>query len=68
MEAVVLIAPDISCEHCKHAIEQSVGALPGVRSVAVAIEPKQVRIEYDPSAVSLEQIKATMDEEGYPVA
>jgi copper chaperone len=68
MEAVTLTAPDISCEHCKNAIEKAVGAMPGVRSVSVAIEPKQVSVEYDQAAVSLDQIKATLDEEGYPAA
>lgn len=68
MQATTLTAPDISCEHCKNAIEQAVGAMPGVRTVSVAIDPKQVSIEYDPATVTLDQIKETLDEEGYPVA
>jgi copper ion binding protein len=67
MDTVTLTAPDISCEHCQRAIEQAVGALPGVSSVAVQIEPKQVTVVYDPRAVTLERIKEVMEEEGYPV-
>jgi copper ion binding protein len=67
METVTLTAPDISCEHCQRAIEGAVGALPGVSSVAVRIEPKQVTVVYDPRAVTLERIKEVMEEEGYPV-
>jgi copper chaperone len=68
METVTLTAPDISCEHCKNAIEKAVGAMPGVSDVDVAIDPKQVTVVFDPSRVSLDQIKETLDEEGYPVA
>ncbi|MFN8556184.1 MAG: heavy-metal-associated domain-containing protein [Dehalococcoidia bacterium] len=68
METIVLTAPDISCDHCKHAIEKAVGEMPGVSGVNVAIEPKQVTVQYNPSAVTVEQIAAVMDEEGYPVA
>jgi copper chaperone len=67
MDTVTLTAPDISCEHCQRAIERAVGALPGVSSVAVQIEPKQVTVVYDPRAVTLERIKEVMEEEGYPV-
>lgn len=67
MDTVTLTAPDISCEHCQRAIEQAVGALPGVTSVTVHIEPKQVTVVFDPTAVSLERIKDVMEEEGYPV-
>ncbi len=67
METVILTAPDISCEHCQRAIEGAVGALPGVTSVTVHIEPKQVTVVFDPKSVSLERIKDVMEEEGYPV-
>ncbi len=68
METVTLSAPDISCDHCKHAIEQAVGAMPGVSDVDVLVDSRQVVVLFDPASVSLEQINETMDEEGYPVA
>ncbi len=68
METLKLTAPDISCEHCQHTIEQAVGAMAGVKAVSVAIEPKQVTIEFDPAQVSRKQIEALLEEEGYPVS
>jgi copper ion binding protein len=66
-ETMTVTAPDISCEHCQHAIEGAVGALPGVRSVKVDIPTKSVDVIFDPAEVAREQIEETLDEEGYPV-
>ena len=68
MEAMTVTAPNISCEHCKRAIEGAVGALPGVQSVYVAVPSKTVQVSYDPAQVSRATIEATLDEEGYPAA
>lgn len=37
-------APAISCNHCKHAIEVSVGRLEGVDEVVVDVTGKSVRV------------------------
>lgn len=68
MESTTLVAPDISCEHCQHAIEGAVGKMEGVSSVKVDILTKSVHISYDPQKVTLEKIEEVMDEEGYTVA
>lgn len=68
MQTTTLIAQDISCDHCKNAIEQAVGALPGVSDVDVFVQRKEITVVYDPAGVTLDQIKATLDEEGYPAA
>jgi copper chaperone len=67
IERATLTAPDISCSHCVAAINKAVGGLQGVSSVSADEQTKQVRVAYDPSRVSLAQIEATLDEEGYPV-
>lgn len=67
MESTTLVAPDISCEHCQHAIEGAVGKMEGVSSVKVDIPTKSVHISYDPQKVTLDKIEAVMDEEGYTV-
>jgi copper chaperone len=67
-DIMTVTAPDISCEHCQRAIEGAVGALPGVDGVHVEIPTKSVQVSYDPGRVSRQQIEATMDDEGYPVA
>lgn len=68
IERVTVTAPDISCGHCVQTVQSAVGALPGVRSVSADATSKKVEIAYDPKAVTLAQIEATMDDEGYPVA
>jgi len=67
MESTTLIAPDISCEHCQHAIEGAVGKMSGVSSVNVDIPTKAIHINYDPQKVSLEKIEEVLDDVGYTV-
>ena len=68
MESTTLIAPDISCEHCQHAIEGAVGTLEGVSQVRVDIRAKAVHIDYDPEIVTLAKIEEVLDDTGYTVA
>ena len=68
MESTTLIAPDISCEHCQHAIEGAVGQLKGVSTVRVDIPTKTVHIDYDPQQVTLAKIEEVLDDTGYTVA
>ncbi len=51
MESTTLVAPDISCEQCQHAIEGVVGKLEGVSQVQVDIPTRTVYIDYDPEIV-----------------
>ncbi len=67
LDHATMTAPDISCGHCVAAIEKAVGALPGVSAVKAHEQTKKVEVTFDPAKVSLKQIAATMDEEGYPV-
>jgi copper chaperone CopZ len=48
-------------------IKRSVGELNGVANVDVDPETKRIVIRFDPNQVSLDQIEATLDDEGYPV-
>jgi len=68
MESTSLVAPDISCENCQHAIEGAVGELEGVNSVKVDIPSKTVDINYDPEKVTLTKIEEVLDDVGYTVA
>ncbi len=68
MESTTLVAPDISCEHCQHAIEGAVGKLEGVSRVNVDIPTKTVQIDYDPLKVTLAKIEEVLDDTGYTVA
>lgn len=68
MQDTTLVAPDISCEHCKRAIEGAVSNLAGVESVKVDIPTKTVHLTYDPRQVTLARIEETLDDIGYTVA
>ena len=68
MESTTLVAPDISCEHCQHAIEGAVGKLDGVSKVNVDIPTKTVHIDYNPKIVTLARIEEVLDDTGYTVA
>jgi len=67
-ESTTLVALDISCEHCQHAIEGAVGKLSGVSSVKVDIPTKTVHIDYDSEKVTLAKIEEVLDDIGYTVA
>jgi copper chaperone len=68
MESTTLVAPDISCQHCQHAIESAVGQIDGVKNVTVDIPTKTVHVEYDPLLVTEGKIEEVMDDAGYTVA
>lgn len=57
--------PDISCGHCKNAIEGEVGHLEGVASVDVDVDSRRVTVE---GSASDEAIRAAIEEAGYEVA
>ncbi len=68
MSQVILNVPDISCGHCEKTVLSALQGKPGVKSVQVDIPAKSVYLDYDPQALSLEQVSEMLDEEGYPVA
>lgn len=68
MVTTVLNVPDISCEHCERAITNALTPVEGVKSVAVDIPARQVRVQYDEAAVDVDRMKEILEEEDYPVA
>jgi copper chaperone len=68
MEQLALTAPDISCDHCKHTIEEELGAVPGVQSVSVEVPSKHVSVSFDPASTSEATIMRKLDEAGYPAS
>ncbi|MBM2811050.1 MAG: copper chaperone [Chloroflexi bacterium] len=67
MAKATLIVPDISCEHCEHAITEALTPVPGVRTVRVDIPAHLVQLDYDDAALSLDKVKEILAEEEYPV-
>ncbi len=68
VQEVTLSVPDVSCEHCVKTIDGALGALPGVEAISTDIPTKSVRLSYDASKLSMEQIEATLDDVGYTVS
>lgn len=66
MQEVTLNVQGMSCGHCVKAVEDSVGALAGVQSVAVNLADAQVTVAFD-EAVTVDTIKETIEEQGYDI-
>ena len=67
MAEQVLEVPEVSCNHCVHAIEGAVGALSGVETVKVNLDRKDVTVRYDEGALDLARIVSAIEGEGYGV-
>ena len=64
MPVSVVVVPDISCDHCKAAIEGEVSQVRGVDRVTVDVAARTVTVdgEADPAAVT-----AAIESAGYDV-
>lgn len=60
--------PDVSCAHCKNAIESALGNLEGVNEVEVDVEAKVVDVAFDEAKIPEDKVRDILAEEGYPVA
>ncbi|MBN6885735.1 copper chaperone [Cytobacillus horneckiae] len=67
MESVTLNVQGMSCGHCVKAVEGSVGEMKGVKTVAVDLQNGKVKVDFDSASVSLDEIKETIDDQGYEV-
>lgn len=65
MTTRVFHVPDISCDHCKRAIEEALGELPEVTSAVVTVDRRDVEVE---GAASDEAVIAAIGKVGYEVA
>lgn len=68
MAEITLVAPDISCDHCKRAIESEIGALPGIHRVQVEPAARTVHVVFDDAVVDEPAVRTALDDIGYPVA
>jgi copper chaperone len=57
--------PDISCDHCKRAIEGEVGQVAEVTRVEVDVAARTVTVD---GAASDDAVRAAIDEAGYEIA
>ncbi len=57
----------MSCQHCVNSIKNAVSALKGVARVEVDLNKKQVTVNYTAGSVTEENIKETIEDQGYEV-
>ena len=68
MAEKTLKVPDMSCGHCKAAVEGGLNELPGVERADADVAKGTVEVSYDESTVTTEDLKAAIEEAGYTVA
>jgi copper chaperone len=64
---VVLTVQGMSCAHCVNSIEGALGKLSGVEKAKVSLKEESVSVIYNENEVTLNQIKETIEEQGYEV-
>jgi copper chaperone len=60
--------PDVSCGHCKSAIEGALVPLAGVRGAEVNIDSKKVDVDYDDGVIDRTGVVRAIEASGYEVA
>jgi len=68
MKETTLKVPDMSCGHCKAAVESELNKLSGVEHSEANPDKGTVDIVYDEGSVSTAQLKTAIEEAGYTVA
>jgi copper chaperone len=65
MQTKTFKVPNISCGHCVHTIQNEVGELDGVKSVAASQETQMVTVEWE-EPQTWDNIKILLEEINYP--
>ncbi len=68
MTEKTLKVPDMSCGHCKAAVEGELNKLSGVQRANADVEKGTVEISYAEGMVTTEDLKDAIEEAGYTVA
>ena len=68
MTEKTLKVPDMSCGHCKAAVEGELNKLSGVERTNADVEKGTVEVSYDEGKVTTENLKDAIEEAGYTVA
>ena len=67
MTEKTLGVPDMSCGHCKAAVEGGLKELPGVERANADVAKGTVEVSYEEGKVRTEQLKGAIEEAGYRV-
>jgi copper chaperone len=60
--------PDMSCSHCKAAVEGGLKEVPGVERANADVARGTVEVSYDEGTVTTEDLLGAIQEAGYTVA
>jgi copper chaperone CopZ len=65
MKTATLYADKIYCDACAAVIAKALRNVPGVGNVAVDVEKKLVRVQFDPAKAKVEDLTAATAKKGY---
>ncbi|MDQ4001328.1 MAG: copper ion binding protein [Actinomycetota bacterium] len=65
MKEATFRVPEMSCGHCKAAIEGELGKLSGVERSNADLEKGVVEVRYDEGLVSTDELKGAIEDAGY---
>ena len=68
MTDITLRVPDMSCGHCKAAVEGELNRLSGVERASADVENGVVEVSYEEGRVTTRQLVGAIEEAGYTVA
>ena len=68
MAEKMLKVPDMSCGHCKAAVEGELNKLSGVEYSKADVEKGTVEVSYNEGKVSTEDLKGAIERAGYTLA
>ncbi|MFS0752810.1 copper chaperone CopZ [Oceanobacillus sp. 1P07AA] len=68
MQTKTLDVQGMTCGHCKMSVEGALQKLDGVTAAEVDLGSGKVDVTYDESKVSLENMKAAVEDQGYDVS
>ena len=67
MSEASFIIPDMSCGHCKAAVEGELNKLSGVENSNADLEKGIVEVRYNEDRVNIDELKGAIEEAGYSV-
>ncbi|MDD4914285.1 MAG: heavy-metal-associated domain-containing protein [Methylococcales bacterium] len=66
-QSISLAVSGMKCGGCENTVASRLSELPGIISVKVSHQDKQVDVEFDPALTDVDQIEDTIIEAGFTV-
>ena len=66
-ESALIKVKGMTCQHCAITIKNAVKKLDGIVNVSIDMIKENVAVEFDQEKIELDQIKSTIEEEGYNI-